>query len=89
MSLPQPEDPGPEPTLFTRDALQAAVILVTAATFDAPVASVDQLLDGADPRAVAEILSIALSSALRVTLGVEGRSIVLQHLGLKTAGGAE
>jgi hypothetical protein len=79
----EPESAAPAP--LTPAVVQAAVALVSLAALDDPALTAAELLGDTDPSAVALVLSIALSSALRAMLGVEGRTSVLEYLALDAA----
>jgi hypothetical protein len=55
------------------------------AALDEPDVTAAEVLGDVDALAVATVLSIALSSALRTTVGVDGRTSVLEYLGLDAA----
>ena len=81
MNEPEPAAPAP----LTPAVVQAAVALVSMAAIEDSALTAADLLGDIDPSAVALVLSIALSSALRAMLGVDGRASVLEYLALDAA----
>ncbi|WP_327069258.1 hypothetical protein [Kitasatospora sp. NBC_01302] len=72
----------PDPTPAQLRALAAAVALTTATGLQDTGLTVEDLLGDADPLQVVSVLSCALHAALGTVLGADGRTTVLQHLGL-------
>jgi len=81
MNEPEPATPPP----LTPAVVQAAVALVSMAAIDEPTVTAADLLGDVDSLAVATVLAVALSSALRTAIGVDGRASVLEYLGLDAA----
>lgn len=80
MTSPPPPHPHDQP-----DPIAIAVAIATALGETEKPATVQQLLDGADPVFIVTVLARTLAAALDATVGEEGRRTVLQHLGLGAA----
>jgi hypothetical protein len=78
----------PVPTAEDRQAaVMVAVAICTAMADQTPGLTVEQLVGDADPLLVVSVLSVALGAVLEVTLGGDGRSSVLNKMGLRAARG--
>ena len=78
----------PVPTAEDRQAgVAAAVAVCTAMADETPGLTVDQLVGDVDPLLVVAVLSAALGAVLKTTLGGDGRSSVLNTMGMSAARG--
>jgi len=78
----------PVPTAEDRQAaIAAAVAICTAMAEQTPGLTVEDLVGDVDPLTVVAVLSVALGAVLDVTLGGEGRSGVLNTMGMRAARG--
>lgn len=78
----------PVPTDEDRQAaVAAAVAICTAMAEQTPGLTVDDLVGDIDPLLVVSVLSVALGAVLEVTLGGDGRSSVLNTMGMRAARG--